>query len=48
VKVVFKKSKRPKGIVLKQSRKAGKKLKWHAVVKLTVAKHPVRHRAKKH
>ena len=48
VKVVFKKSKRPKGIVLKQSRKAGKKLKWHAVVKLTVAKHPVRHHAKKH
>jgi uncharacterized delta-60 repeat protein len=48
VKIVYKKSKRPKGIVLKQSRKAGKKLKWHAVVKLTVAvKHPVRHSAKK-
>ncbi len=37
VKVVYKKSKRPKGIVLKQSRKAGKKLAYHAVVKLTVA-----------
>jgi beta-lactam-binding protein with PASTA domain len=37
VKVVYKKSKRPKGIVLKQSRKAGKKLVYHAVVKLTVA-----------
>jgi len=37
VRVVYKKSKRPKGIVLKQSRKAGKKLVYHAVVKLTVA-----------
>ena len=43
VKVVYKKSKRPKGIVLKQSRKAGKKLVYRAVVKLTVAvKHPVK------
>jgi uncharacterized delta-60 repeat protein len=43
VKVVYKKSKRPKGIVLKQSRKAGKKLGYRAVVKLTVAvKHPVK------
>jgi uncharacterized delta-60 repeat protein len=48
VKVVYKKSKRPKGIVLKQSRKAGKKFAWHTVVKLTVAvKHPVGHHAKK-
>lgn len=37
VKVVYKHSKRPKGTVLKQSRKAGKKLVYHAVVKLTVA-----------
>jgi hypothetical protein len=37
-KVVYKKSKRPKGIVLKQSRKAKKKLAYKAVVKLTVAK----------
>jgi hypothetical protein len=37
VKVAYKKSKRPKGTVLKQSRKAGKKVAWHAVVKLTVA-----------
>ena len=43
VKVVYKKSKRPKGIVLKQSRKAGKKLAYHAVVKLTVA---VKHQPK--
>ena len=41
VKVVYKKSKRPKGIVLKQSRKAGKKLGYRAVVKLTVS---VKHR----
>jgi hypothetical protein len=44
-KVVYKKSKRPKGTVLKQSRKAGKKLSYHAVVKLTVA---VKLSAKKH
>jgi uncharacterized delta-60 repeat protein len=37
VKILYKKSKRPKGTVLKQSRKAGKKLTYHAVVKLTVA-----------
>jgi uncharacterized delta-60 repeat protein len=37
VKIVYKKSKRPKGTVLAQSRKAGKKLVYHAVVKLTVA-----------
>ena len=43
VKVVYKKSKRPKGMVLKQSRKAGKKLVYHAVVKLTVA---VKHQPK--
>jgi hypothetical protein len=43
VKVVYKKSKRPKGIVLKQSRKPGKKLVYHAVVKLTVA---VKHQPK--
>jgi len=43
VKVVYKKSKRPKGIVLKQSRKAGKKLVYRAVVKLTVA---VKHQPK--
>ena len=43
VRVVYKKSKRPKGIVLKQSRKAGKKLSSTRVVKLTVAvKHPVK------
>ena len=43
VKVVYKKSKRRKGIVLKQSRKAGKKLGYRAVVRLTVSvKHPVR------
>jgi uncharacterized delta-60 repeat protein len=41
VKLVYKKSKRPKGLVLKQSRKPGKKLVFHAVVKLTVA---VKHR----
>ena len=40
VKVVYKKSKRPKGIVLKQSRKASKKLVYRAVVKLTVAVKP--------
>ena len=40
VKVVYKKSKRPKGIVLAQSRKAGKKLVYRAVVKLTVAVEP--------
>ena len=45
VKIVYKKSKRPKGIVLKQSRKAGKKLTYRAVVKLTVAVKPT---AKKH
>jgi uncharacterized delta-60 repeat protein len=45
VKLVYKKSKRPKGIVLKQSRKAGKKLSFHAIVKLTVA---VKHLPKKH
>ncbi len=44
-KVVYKKSKRPKGTVLKQSRKAGKKLSYRAVVKLTVAVKPA---AKKH
>jgi uncharacterized delta-60 repeat protein len=43
VKVLYKKSKRPKGIVLKQSRKAGKRFAWHAVVKLTVA---VKHKPK--
>ena len=43
VKVVYKKSKRPKGMVLKQSRKPGKKLVYHAVVKLTVA---VKHQPK--
>ena len=43
VKVVYKKSKRPKGIVLEQSRKAGKKLVYRAVVKLTVA---VKHQPK--
>jgi beta-lactam-binding protein with PASTA domain len=37
VKLVSKKSKRHKGIVLEQSRKAGKKLTDHAVVKLTIA-----------
>jgi uncharacterized delta-60 repeat protein len=37
VKVVYKKSKRPKGIVLKQSRKANKKLVFRALVKLTVS-----------
>ena len=36
-KVVYKKSKRPKNIVLKQSRKANKKLVYRAVVKLTVS-----------
>ena len=40
-KVVYKFSKRPKGIVLKQSRKAKKKLVYRAVVKLTVAKKPI-------
>ena len=44
-KVVYKKSKRAKGTVLKQSRKAGKKLSYRAVVKLTVAVKPT---AKKH
>ncbi|MDX6628599.1 MAG: hypothetical protein QOH00_845 [Gaiellales bacterium] len=48
VKVVYKKSKRPKGIVLKQSRKAGKKLVYRAVVKLTVAVHFQPKVAKKH
>ncbi len=48
VKVVYKKSKRPKGLVLAQSRKAGKKLTYRAVVKLTVAvHHPVKKIAKK-
>jgi uncharacterized delta-60 repeat protein len=48
VRVVYKKSKRPKGIVLAQSRKAGKKLAYRAVVKLTVAvKHPVKVAKKK-
>ena len=48
VKVVYKKSKRPKGIVLAQSRKAGKKLTYRAVVKLTVAvHHPVKVAKKK-
>ena len=37
VKIVYKKSKRPKGIVLKQSRKAKKQLVYKAVVKVTVA-----------
>ena len=37
VKVVYKKSKRPKNIVLIQSRKANKKLVYRAVVKLTVS-----------
>ncbi len=37
VRIVYKKSKRPKGIVLAQSRKANKKLVYHALVKLTVA-----------
>lgn len=36
-KVVYKKSKRPKNIVLAQSRKANKKLVYRAVVKLTVS-----------
>jgi len=36
-KVVYKKSKRPKNIVLAQSRKANKKLVYHALVRLTVA-----------
>ena len=40
VKLVYKDSKRPKGIVLKQSRKAGKKLVYQAVVKLTIAEKP--------
>jgi uncharacterized delta-60 repeat protein len=43
VKILYKKSKRPKGVVLKQSRKAGKRFAWHAVVKLTVA---VKHQPK--
>ena len=49
-KVVYKKSKRPKGTVLKQSRKAGKKLGYRAVVKLTVAVKPTAKQkaAKKH
>jgi uncharacterized delta-60 repeat protein len=48
-KVVYKKSKRPKGTVLKQSRKAGKKLGYRAVVKLTVAVKPTaKATAKKH
>jgi uncharacterized delta-60 repeat protein len=43
-KIVYKKSKRPKGTVLKQSRKAGKKLGYRSVVKLTVAvKHASKH-----
>ena len=36
-KVVYKKSKRPKNIVIAQSRKANKKLVYRAVVKLTVS-----------
>ena len=36
-KVVYKHSKRPKNIVLAQSRKANKKLVYHALVKLTVS-----------
>ena len=36
-KIVYKKSKRPKNIVIAQSRKANKKLVYRAVVKLTVA-----------
>jgi uncharacterized delta-60 repeat protein len=43
-KVVYKKSKRPKGIVLKQSRKAGKKLVYRAVVKLTVSTKAAKHK----
>ncbi|MEA2214666.1 MAG: hypothetical protein QOK19_227, partial [Solirubrobacteraceae bacterium] len=38
-KVVYKRSKRPKNVVIAQSRKAGKKLVYHAVVKLTVSTH---------
>jgi uncharacterized delta-60 repeat protein len=49
VKVVYARSlKKPKGTVLKQSRKAGKKLVFHALVKLTVSvKHPVKKAAAK-
>jgi hypothetical protein len=38
-KVVYKKSKRPKNVVIAQSRKANKKLVYHALVKLTVSTH---------
>jgi hypothetical protein len=41
-KVVYKASKRPRGTVLRQSRKAGKKLVYRAVVRLTVAKKPIK------
>ena len=44
-KVVYKKSKRPKNVVLAQSRKANKKLVYHALVRLTVSTHA---KAKKH
>jgi hypothetical protein len=38
-KVVYKHSKRPKNVVIAQSRKANKKLVYHALVKLTVSTH---------
>jgi beta-lactam-binding protein with PASTA domain len=49
VKVVYKHSKRPKNVVLLQSRKANKKLVYHALVRLTVSTHakPKKHAAKK-
>ena len=37
--VRYKKSKRPKNVVIAQSRKANKKLVYHAVVRLTVSTH---------
>jgi uncharacterized delta-60 repeat protein len=46
-KVVYKKSKRPKNVVIAQSRKANKKLTYRAVVKLTVATKHVKKTAKK-
>jgi uncharacterized delta-60 repeat protein len=44
-KVVYKKSKRPKNVVIAQSRKANKKLVYHALVRITVSTHA---KAKKH
>ena len=39
VKVVYKHSKRPKNVVLLQSRKANKKLVYNALIRLTVSTH---------